>query len=503
MTRFAAGAATDVGQLRTINQDNTLVADDVFAVADGMGGHRGGEVASAVAVDALRQHFRDRTPMSLVDAVREANHAVVTRAQGDPDLRGMGTTLCALARVEREDGDEVLTIVNVGDSRAYLLKKGEAALVQISEDHSLVQQLVRQGQLEPDAAATHPQRNILTRALGIDRDVKPDAFVLLPVRGDRYVLCSDGLFNEVTEERIAQVLRQTADPRQAAQLLVHLANEGGGRDNISVVIVDILDAGGHRRALEKQSDDHRLVDVVRFEDRPLDLEPVDQTVIDRGLVVSDGPAGRDPATQPVPRVPASGARPGIGERTGPAVVVNRTPGGQRPPLVEPVRRDPDAGLVVERPLVSPGVPAMPPRLSAEPVVLADGRTRFTWRVVLFLLAFIGVFVGGFYAVNWVADNSYYVGLDQENVVIFQGKPGGVLWRQPRIEQVTDMRIDNVLLQFQPDVRKGREQPTLAEAVDYVMRVRATTTTTTTTTTTVPPPTVAPEVTVPTTLGTGP
>ena len=164
MTKFASGAATDVGQVRQVNQDNVLIADDVFAVADGMGGHRGGEVASLVAVEALQESFHERTTDALVDAVQSANAAIVERAKGDPELRGMGTTMCALARVTLDDGEECLTIVNVGDSRAYLLKAGEQELFQISEDHSLVQTLVRQGQLTQDEAASHPQRNILTRA---------------------------------------------------------------------------------------------------------------------------------------------------------------------------------------------------------------------------------------------------------------------------------------------------------------------------------------------------
>ena len=145
MTTFASGAATHVGQVRQVNQDHVLdlVDDGLFAVADGMGGHRGGEVASEVAIDALKESFTERTTDALVDAVKSANRAIVSRAKDDPDLRGMGTTMCALAKVQLEDGDECLTVVNVGDSRAYLLKAGEQELWQVSEDHSLVATLVR------------------------------------------------------------------------------------------------------------------------------------------------------------------------------------------------------------------------------------------------------------------------------------------------------------------------------------------------------------------------
>jgi serine/threonine protein phosphatase PrpC len=457
MTRFAAGAATDVGQVRSVNQDNTLIGEGVFAVADGMGGHRGGEVASAVAVDTLRHHFRDRTPRSLVEAVREANQAIVERSQGDPELRGMGTTLCALAWSRTDSGDEVLTIVNVGDSRAYLLKTGESELRQISEDHSLVQQLVRQGQLSPDAAAVHPQRNILTRALGIDREVKPDAFVTMPVTGDRYLLCSDGLFNEVDEGRIAQVLRQAGDPRKAAQVLVHLANEGGGRDNISVVVVDILDDNGRPRALAARADDQRVVDVMRSEDRPIG-EPSDSTIIDPGFPNGDG---RDPS-----------ARAGTGEQ--PAVRVNRSAVKPTPAPVATTRTA-DGRVVVDRSLLPPAAvaaPEMPAPVVAAPVLARQPRTRFTWRVALFILAFIGIFAGAIYAVNWVADNSYYVGVQDNQVAIFRGRPGGLLWRQPRVQEFAGYDIDEVLTQFRADVQAGREQPSIAKAQEYLKNVKS-------------------------------
>jgi serine/threonine protein phosphatase PrpC len=500
MTRFAAGAATDVGQVRTVNQDNTLVGDDVFAVADGMGGHRGGEVASAVAVDALRHHFRERTPLSLVEAVREANQAIVERSQGDPELRGMGTTLCALARARNDGGDEVLTIVNVGDSRAYLLKQGDVVLWQISEDHSLVQQLVRQGQLSPDAAAVHPQRNILTRALGIDRDVKPDAFVVMPVKGDRYLLCSDGLFNEVDETRIAQVLRQTSDPRKAAQVLVHLANEGGGRDNISVVVVDITDDGGRPRALEARADEHRIVDTVRFEDRPLGGgEPSDPTMIDAGYPNGDGQGGGDDvtATRPLPVTPGADAQ---------SVRVNRAAGTGPAPALG-TTRTPDGRVVVDPTLMPPGSMAEPevPQMAPAPVVVRQPRTRFTWRVALFVLCFVGIFAGAIYAVNWVADNSWFVGTEGNQVAIFRGRPGGLLWRQPRVEQHAGFALDDVLTQFRPSVQAGTERTSLADAQAYLdlVKIPPTTTTTTTTTTSTTVVDGLSALTTTTVLGTGP
>ena len=242
MIRLAWGSASDVGRVRQANEDFLFTAEGLYVVADGMGGHQGGEVASELAVSSLRQHLDELgvlTTDSLVQAVQLANESVVTAASDDPELAGMGTTLCAIAVVHVAEADrDRLAIVNVGDSRVYLLKDGQ--LEQVTDDHSLVASLERQGRLTRAEAAVHPQRNIITRALGIDARVMVDSWEVVPVAGDRYVLCSDGLFNEVDESRIAATLRKLADPNDAASELVRLANEGGGRDNISVVIVDVI-----------------------------------------------------------------------------------------------------------------------------------------------------------------------------------------------------------------------------------------------------------------------
>ena len=235
------GGATDVGQLRSVNQDSMLLGPDVFVVADGMGGHQGGEVASSLAVDSVSSRTIRPTTADLIAAVQDANETVHARGTSDPALSGMGTTFVALAVVE-EDDEQLLAIVNVGDSRAYLLSDG--VLEQITDDHSLVAELVREGRISEQEAAVHPQRNIVTRALGTDPTVPVDDFEILPHRGDRYLLCSDGLTNEVTERDIAVVLRTVDDPDEAARELVRRANEHGGRDNITIVIVDVVDDGG-------------------------------------------------------------------------------------------------------------------------------------------------------------------------------------------------------------------------------------------------------------------
>lgn len=236
---FNIGAATDVGQVREVNQDSFLTTDGLAVVADGMGGHRGGEVASAIAVTSLQSSFGEATIDALSDGVQSANGEIRDRAASDPSLLGMGTTLCALAFVEHE-GVNKLAIVNVGDSRVYRLDGDR--LDQITEDHSLVEALVREGRLTPEEAETHPQRNILTRALGVADSVEVDRFFVDPVAGSRFLLCSDGLFNEVGEDEIARMLGEESDPTIAADHLVMAANTGGGRDNITAVIVDIAES---------------------------------------------------------------------------------------------------------------------------------------------------------------------------------------------------------------------------------------------------------------------
>ena len=202
-TRLRWGAATDAGRVRSANEDSWLVDFPLFAVADGMGGHAAGEVASRVALDTLRTSVTDPSLESLVAAVKVANSRVFEMSRTDNAMRGMGTTLCAVALVMIEN-HERLAVVNVGDSRVYVLQDG--ALIQVSEDHSLVESMVRQGTLTPEQAKVHPQRNILTRALGIDGEVGVDSWEVAPFSGDRYLLCSDGLFNEVPDESIARVL---------------------------------------------------------------------------------------------------------------------------------------------------------------------------------------------------------------------------------------------------------------------------------------------------------
>src|SRR5437660_5407421 len=238
MTELRAGGATDVGLVRDHNEDRYLADEHLFVVADGVGGHKAGEVASQTAVETLQREFTAPTTDALIDAVKTANRTVWNLAEANTEQRGMGTTLTAIALVDEGD-EERLAIVNVGDSRAYLLQQGE--LEQLTEDHSLVEQLVREGQLTPEEAQVHPQRSIITRALGLDPEVEVDSWELTPYKGDRILLCSDGLTNEVSDDEIASTLRTVSDPQEAAHQLVQEARDHGGSDNITCVVVDVVD----------------------------------------------------------------------------------------------------------------------------------------------------------------------------------------------------------------------------------------------------------------------
>lgn len=229
---LAFGSLTDVGRVRAANED-ALLADEqrsLFVVADGMGGHNAGEVASATALEVLVSRVDAGT--SLAEATSEANTTILTKASGDADLAGMGTTLTA---VTIRDGRTAI-FAHVGDSRAYLLRGGD--LTQITEDHSVVEELVRDGRLTPEDAETHPHRSILTRALGVEDHVEVDAYEVDLLPGDRLMLCSDGLTSMVRDPVISAALRRERNSQRAAEALVDLANRAGGSDNITVIVID-------------------------------------------------------------------------------------------------------------------------------------------------------------------------------------------------------------------------------------------------------------------------
>jgi protein phosphatase len=233
--RLLFGAATDVGRVRDENEDGYLVDEAVglVALADGMGGHRGGEIASATALEALRAAVRSGDPVR--EAIEEANRAVYEKSLTDDALHGMGTTLTAGTLVS----GGTLLIGHVGDSRAYLLREGR--LQQITTDHSHVEELVRDGKITADEAAVHPMRSVITRAIGMDDSVDVDVFPVELHPEDRVLLCSDGLTDMLQESTIEAELRREDDASRAAQHLVDAANSAGGVDNITAVVIAVTD----------------------------------------------------------------------------------------------------------------------------------------------------------------------------------------------------------------------------------------------------------------------
>ncbi len=391
-----SGAATDVGRLRTINQDRfVLLPDrDLFIVADGMGGHQGGEVASQLAVETLRVAYQDATADALTEAIAAANDRIRNEGDADPDLRGMGTTVVALALMPEEpdpdgpfdddaEAPQHLLIANVGDSRGYLFRDG--SLTQLTEDHSVVADLVREGSISPEEAEVHPQRNIVTRVLGVYETVEVDLWPVDPIGNDRYLLCSDGLFNEVGADQIGSVLRRLGDPNEAASELVRLANEGGGRDNITVVIVDVVDDG----------------DVAEAASTAL-------PTVDPGESLSED--ALDSA------------------RTG------------RPSLRQ--RR-------------------------AEKRARRSQRTQLTWRALLFSVLVLAVIGGAVATIQWYGTSTYFVGFEGDEVVIFKGRPGGLLWIDPTVKEPTGIDRADVPAPALPRIKAGVEQSSLAKAKRFV------------------------------------
>ena len=226
------GAVTHVGQVRTGNEDSLLADNNVFMVADGMGGHNAGEVASLMAVEQLREAASGIiAETDLVQALVHANEVIYAESMTNHLHHGMGTTLAAMVVLDNNN----IVVAHVGDSRVYMWH--EKALTRLSKDHSYVQELVDEGIVSIEEARTHPRRNIVTRALGIDAEVDVEANTFPVTVGAWYVLCSDGLVDEISDADIAKVLERCTTPHEASQALVDAANAAGGRDNITVIVV--------------------------------------------------------------------------------------------------------------------------------------------------------------------------------------------------------------------------------------------------------------------------
>ena len=435
MTTLRAGSATHVGQVRSNNQDSALVTDasDLYGVADGMGGHQGGEVASAMAVALATEHTAERTLDALKQAARVANRAIFEKAGSDPELHGMGTTLVAVQLVDGPEGDEIGWI-NVGDSRVYLLRDDE--LRQLSHDHSLVEDLVRDGRITRDEAKVHPQRNILTRALGIDLDVNVDGGSLLPLAGDRYLLCSDGLFNEVSIDQMSSVLRRLVDPDEAAAELVRLANEGGGRDNITVVVVDVIDDDG------------------------------------RAAAIAEAQAAAIAAAE----ARSAAERAAAEEEARQAALAEQEADDQEPAAAFAGRRSSLPDAQDDYAAEGDDLYADLDRVSAK---------RVTWRVLAFVVALVivaGVVMGALYVSQ---SGTYHARVRGDVVSVYKGQQGGFLGIQPTFEYDMAFTYDEMPEEFRAQVRDGKEFSSIGAArrfeINVQARIDATTTTSTTTT----------------------
>jgi len=432
LTVLRSGSASDVGRVRTVNEDLALESLTLFAVADGMGGHVGGEIAARTAIDTLQAEFaRKPSADGLAGAIQEANRAIWERGHADADLRGMGTTITAAALVATDEGDR-LVLANVGDSRAYRLHGGE--LVQLTTDHSVAEELVARGELSEQEAAVHPHRHILTRALGVQPDVAVDEWEVVPEEGDRFLLCSDGLTNEVSSDRITDVLAQTRDPQEAAEILVRMANQAGGNDNATVVVLDVMVG-----------------------------EPPSAGVASAGVVTAAGSAAA-PAPEPGSAGPAA---------SGDTMVVSAPPSDLAPPVqtapAGTVTANGVGGAVVSRSVPGTDLGRPSSRRDQPPGVRTP--RRITFRVVLFLLVLGGLVYAAFATVRWYVNNSYFVGLNHRQVVIYRGRPGGFVGIEPKIVKRTVMTSAQVPSYKIPDLRGGVQEPSYNAALGYVQSLQ--------------------------------
>ncbi len=412
MTRLRVAAATHVGRKRSSNEDSYLVDEQlgVFAVADGMGGHAAGEIASSVALDSIQSSISSGS--SIDSAINLANATVREHAASNPQLHGMGTTLTLLSIVG------IPTIGHVGDSRAYRLRDGE--LAPLTEDHSLVAELVRAGKLTPEQAATHPRRSIITRALGADETITIDLVPVHIQEGDRLLLCSDGLSTMVDEAVIASFLSEPVDVPEIAQSLIRLANEAGGDDNITVIVAEVLEV-----------------------DSDLGWMTPDPTV---AIAATDFSTAHDlPFGQTAAEFETeyTGEYEEHVEDPYEAEVAAEVLDDFLPP--EPIEDDSPA----------------PARR------VFGGFLRLLWFALPILV--IAAFAVG--AVNWWADRSWFVAVTDDEVTLNHGISGGMLWHEPaRVESPT-LLLSDLLPQDAIQLRDPKAFGDRNEAEDFIAELR--------------------------------
>ncbi len=390
---------TDTGRQRRDNEDSAFARAPLFVVADGMGGAQAGEVASRIAIEAFQRELSSEgSPEErLADRAQDANRQIYEISRSEHERAGMGTTLTAVYLDET-----AIAVAHVGDSRAYLFRDGE--LSRLTRDHSLVEELLQRGKLTEEQAAEHPQRSIITRALGVDPQVDVDTWTYPARAGDVVLLCSDGLTSMITEQRIAAVLGEETDLDRAGERLIEEANAAGGRDNITVVIFRLEEAGGAPTDGEQPT---------MIGTRPGDGH--DGGTTSSGERTTSA-AGRT-ATLTEPRVQPP---PESGQRTEPprgSVRLARTQG----------RREPPAGTVNRR----------GPRRFAKPLAALIAVV-----VVLFLVG-----GGGYLATRQL----FFVGTDSQGIVtLYRGLPYDLPFGLRLYEQVY---VSGVPVQYLPAARR--------------------------------------------------
>ena len=415
MIGLHAAGITDVGQVRSGNEDSLHVGDSVFAVADGMGGHRAGEVASALALEPIAaldgRVFGDvdEARAALGDAVVDANRTVVDAAAHDSSLSGMGTTLTAALFEGRR-----LHVAHVGDSRAYLLRDGD--VVQLTRDHTFVQQLLDDGRITEDEVATHPHRSVITRAIGAQKHVEVDMQTIDLRDGDAVLLCSDGLSGPVEEDRIAELLRSDLAPAAVVTALVDAANDAGGPDNITAVLLTVVttreDAApvapvvpAARAPEDEPTTGH---DVITGGDSP---PPGGATGTVAGVTATPGadPLGEPTGAEAAEVGPDTALDDSVEDGTGQPSIGDA---GDAPPPRSALLIRPDGDAGAFRPLPGPG--------PDESVVVDPAlRRRRIASIVVAVAIVLGLLIGGG---RWLLSRSFFVGVEGDRVVIYNGIP---------------------------------------------------------------------------------
>lgn len=453
MIRIESAASTHVGRVRQNNQDRALVAGQLAAVADGMGGHAGGDKAAALAIAELSGVRGTISAERLIKVVQGANQRIFKVGLA-PELRGMGTTVVAAIV---DNSKQIMSMINVGDSRGYMLRDG--VFSQVTNDHSLVEDLLRSGRLTEDEAKVHPQRNIVTRVLGISEEVDVDLFTIEVQVGDRFVLCSDGLTNEVTDEDIVQILQSNPSITTCVDELVTTAVTNGGRDNVTVAVVDILMADSGDDSLADRVDTAASAmtngdEVPEVRPSGLPTEEFDVSLL-ADKVATSGDASEGVG------IPADYSAE-VGDPDG----IEGSGVEERTTLSQPSEGSESDGI--DEPKQAPRVEDAGPAddgWKLQQTAQRSRRPKLSYILAVALIAIIvAVILGQRYA------DSYYADELLGEVVIMHGRPDGVLWDDPDLVEHTNVLVQDLNGRSAEDVANKSPWPSLDEARSHVAKL---------------------------------